>query len=77
MLVCTLNYLPKKAQGEMASDAALSIQLVQRIDYFASLVRMDDVKLSSYGCNRNRRGGKNTQKNCTKKILINQITSMV
>ena len=54
MLVCTLNYLPKKAQGEMASDAALSIQLVQRIDYFASLVRMDDVKLSSCGPNRNR-----------------------
>ena len=55
MLVCTLNYLPKKAQGdlEMASDAALSIQLVQRIDYFASLVKMDDVKLS-YGPNRNR-----------------------
>ena len=25
----------------------------------------------------NRRGGKNTQKNCTKKILMTQITTMV
>ena len=56
MLIYTLNYLPKKAQGvlEMASDAALSVQLVQRIDCFSSLVRMDDVKLSSYGPKRSR-----------------------
>ena len=30
-----------------------------------------------YGPNRSRRGGKNTQKNCTKKVLMTQITMMV
>ena len=30
-----------------------------------------------YGPNRNRRGGKNTQKNYTKKVLMTQTTTMV
>ena len=30
-----------------------------------------------YGPNRSRRDGKNTQKNCTKKIFMTQIITMV
>ena len=30
-----------------------------------------------YGPNRSKRGGKNTQKNCTKKILMTQIITML
>ena len=42
--------------------------------------KMGSIKEKLYGPNRNkrvRRDGKNTQKNCTKKIFMTQITMMV
>ena len=38
---------------------------------------MGIIKDKWYGPNRSRRDGRNIQKNCTKKVLMNRITMMV